>query len=166
MIRGELVDRIAVRPAEPEDAEFLRGVFASTRELERRAARWTAEEWQGFIRLQYKAQETSYTTRFPSAERDIIQCGGIDIGEIWVHRSTDEIRLLDIAILPKYRSRGIGSFLIKQLQQDAESRNVPLRHFVEIENPDARRLYERLGFRAVETHGLHTLMEWRVAQSR
>ena len=151
---------ITLRPVGDRDERFLRQVYAGTREPERRAARWEDEEWDAFVRMQYEAQRRHYQTHFPDAEHRIILSNGEPVGRIWVLRADDEIRLLDIAILPECQGRGIGTHLIRSLQTDARAACVPLRHSVELDNCRARRLYERLGFSAIETHGLHTLMEW------
>ena len=151
---------ISLRPVQDNDDAFLLQVFASTREPEKQSVQWEPAEWEGFIQLQYVAQKTHYTTHFPTAAHDIILCDAEPVGRLWVHKAEDEIRLLDIAILPAQRSRGIGTHLIRGLQEDAKTACVPLRHSVETENPRARQLYERLGFVAMCTRGLHNLMEW------
>lgn len=151
---------ISLRPIQTEDEAFLLQVFASTRESERKAVQWEAGEWEAFIKLQYKAQKNHYVAQFPAAAHDIVLCDAEPVGRLWVNQAEDEIRLLDIALLPEQRSQGIGTHLIRGLQHEATIARVPLRHSVELENPRARKLYERLGFVAINTRGLHTLMEW------
>ena len=154
------LDGIELRPVRAGDEVLLLAIYASTREAERDTARWTDGEWEEFVRMQFEAQRRHYSSHFPSAEQSIVLRGGEPIGRIWVLRAADEIRLLDIAVLPEHRRRGIGTHLIQDLQEEARAANLPLRHSVELGNPGARRLYERLGFAEVETQGLHTLMEW------
>ncbi len=156
----ETLGAISLRSVLDDDGDFLLQVFASTREPERQAVQWEVGEWEAFIHLQYRVQKTHYEAQFPTAAHNIILCYARPVGRIWVNTADDEIRLLDIAILPEQRSRGIGTHLIKGLQESARIASVPLRHSVEIENPRARQLYERLGFVAISTRGLHTLMEW------
>ena len=50
--------------------------------------------------------------------------------------------------------------LLRGLQSEAAAAGKPLRIHVERFNP-ALRLYERLGFRLVEDHGLYLFLEWR-----
>ena len=157
---GALSDAIEVRPVRPDDEPLLLRVYASTREPERSLGRWDDETWREFVRTQFEAQRRHYALHFPSAEHSIVLRDGEPVGRTWVHRSADEIRLLDIAVLPEHRRHGIGTHLIRALQGEASAAGVPLRHSVELGNPGARRLYERLGFAAVRTRGLHTLMEW------
>lgn len=153
-------EAITLRPVELDDEGFLLRVYAGTREQERHASRWEDEEWDAFVRTQYEAQRHHYQTHFPNAEHRIVLRAGVPVGRIWVLRAEREIRLLDIAILPEHRGRGTGTHLLRSLQADAQETGVPLRHSVELDNREAQRLYERLGFVAVETRGLHTLMEW------
>ena len=65
---------------------------------------------------------------------------------------------MDIALLPRFRGRGIGSSLIGQVVREAESAGKPLRIHVEQFNP-AMQLYDRLGFRPIGRHGVYILME-------
>jgi len=156
-------EAIEFRPVRENDEALLLRIYAGTREAERGAAVWTDEEWKEFVRMQFEAQRRHYSTHFPSAAHSIVLHHGEPVGRIWVHRPSEEIRLLDIAILPEYRRRGIGTHLIRKLQDEARAAGLPLHHSVELDNPRARRLYERLGFVAVQTHGMHTLMEWNPA---
>jgi len=153
-------DAIALRPAVADDAAFLFEVFASTREPERGLATWDDAAWEEFVRMQFDAQRRHYARHFPGAEQSVVFCDGMAVGRIWVFRAESEMRLLDIAILPEHRNLGIGTRLLRGLQEEARAAGVPLRHSVELGNSGARRLYERLGFAAIETRGLHTLMEW------
>jgi ribosomal protein S18 acetylase RimI-like enzyme len=66
---------------------------------------------------------------------------------------------MDIALLPAYRRRGIGTRLLeKVLSEGARSEKTVSIH-VEAFNP-ALRWYERLGFKKVADHGPYYLMTW------
>jgi GNAT superfamily N-acetyltransferase len=65
----------------------------------------------------------------------------------------------DIALLPEYCNRGIGTTLQRELQSEAAAAGTPLRIHVERFNR-ALRLYERLGFRQIEDKGVYLFMEW------
>jgi len=68
---------------------------------------------------------------------------------------------MDIALLPAHRNIGIGTKLIRELQEEARGAGKTLSIHVEQFNP-ALRLYERLGFKKVREFGLYYLMEWNV----
>ena len=84
------------------------------------------------------------------------------VGRLYVARWTGEIRIVDIALLPEFCNRGIGTTLLRQLQAEAQDAGKPLRIHVERFNP-ALRLYDRLGFRQIEDKGVYLFLEWRPA---
>ncbi len=75
-------------------------------------------------------------------------------------RWPDEICIVDIALLPEFCNRGIGTTILRTLQAEASAAGKPLRIHVERFNP-ALRLYERLGFRLVEDRGVYLFLEWK-----
>ena len=57
-------------------------------------------------------------------------------GTQWIARSRDdEVRIMDIALLPEYCNRGIGTTLLRGLQSEAAAAGKPLRIHVEKFNP-------------------------------
>jgi ribosomal protein S18 acetylase RimI-like enzyme len=155
--------RAELRPAAPEDYEFLLDVYASTRADELAQVPWDDATKRAFCRQQYDAQKAEYDARFPRAQYDVILLDGRPAGRIWVARGGEEIRLLDIALLPWARRRGVGSLLVGELIEEARSTGERLRHMVFVLNDGARRLYERLGFVVFEEAGAYLHMEWRPA---
>jgi ribosomal protein S18 acetylase RimI-like enzyme len=70
-----------------------------------------------------------------------------------------------INILPDYQGRGIGTAVIEAIQKDAAARHKPVELRVLVTNSNARRLYERLGFRIFEQTDTHFWMRWMEGQS-
>jgi ribosomal protein S18 acetylase RimI-like enzyme len=153
--------RVELRPAAPEDAEFLLDVYAGTRADELAQTPWDDATKRAFCRQQYDAQKSEYDARYPDAQYDVILLDGRPAGRIWVGRSDAEIRLLDIALLPWARGRGVGAHLVGRLIEEARASGKRLRHMVFVLNEGARRLYERLGFVVIEDVGAYHHMEWR-----
>jgi len=149
-----------LRPARPEDRDFLFSVYASTREEELAPVPWTEEQKAAFLRMQFAAQDADYSRNYAGADFSIVEVDRVPAGRLYVERRPAEIRLIDIALLPSFQRAGIGTRLLTDLIGEAKTRGVPLRIHVEMFNP-ARRLYERLGFTPVEEHGVYTLMERR-----
>jgi len=87
------------------------------------------------------------------------------IGRLFVDFRKDEIRLIDIALLPAYRGRGLGSQILSSILSDGQSSGRAVRIHVEHNNP-ALRLYQRLGFKQIENHGVYILMEWTPARDK
>ncbi len=63
--------------------------------------------------------------------------------------SGDEFYLDTLATVPRFRGRGVATALIADAKQKAERADLPLGLLVADHNDDARRLYERRGFREV-----------------
>ncbi len=150
---------ITFRPIQPEDEAFLYELYASTREREMAQVDWSTDQKEAFLRMQFRAQHEFYQEQFPDARFDILEMVGRPVGRLYVHHRKDEIRLIDIALLPGHRGAGLGTRLMKELLDEAGEAGKPLRIHVEQFNP-ALRLYQRLGFSKIEEQGVHWLMEW------
>jgi ribosomal protein S18 acetylase RimI-like enzyme len=150
---------ISLRPITPEDVPFLAGVYASTRWDELAPTGWSDEEKAVFCRRQFDAQSAHYRENYPGASLQIIERAGVAIGRLYVAHWEREIRIMDIALLPEHRGAGLGTKLLRDLQQEARSTGKSLTIHVERFNP-ALRLYQRLGFEQVEDKGVYLLMRW------
>lgn len=148
------------RPIQTQDQAFLCQVYASTRSEEMMVLPWTEEEKHRFLEMQFQAQHSHYQQYYAQAEFLIILQADQPIGRLYLDRRHDEIRIVDIALLPAYRNRGIGTALLYQILAEATQKGLLVRIHVETFNP-ALRLYQRLGFVDVETNGVYYLMEWR-----
>jgi ribosomal protein S18 acetylase RimI-like enzyme len=71
-----------------------------------------------------------------------------------------EIRVVDVALLPAARGRGIGTALLRDLLAEGARTGKKVSIHVERFNR-ALGLYRRLGFGEVEENGPYLLMEWR-----
>jgi len=155
---------ISLRPAQQEgaasDLEFLYGVYAASRAEElAQVPDWTEAQKGEFLRSQFSLQHTHYQSHFPNARYDVICEGGRPIGRLYVDRSETEMRIMDIALLPEFRGRGIGRSLLTEVLAEADAAGLPVGLHVEATNP-AKRLYERMGFVDVEDRGVYIFMEW------
>ena len=147
-----------LRPARAEDRDSLLRVYASTREEELRLVDWSDEQKAAFVGMQFEAQDAYYREHYHPATFDVIEVDGEPAGRLYVARWEDEIRIIDIALLPEHRGRGIGTALLRALLDEAAHGGKRLSIHVELNNP-ARRLYERLGFAPIEERGVYLLME-------
>jgi ribosomal protein S18 acetylase RimI-like enzyme len=154
---------ITLRPVMSDDAPFLLRVYAGTREEELAFVDWSAEQKQAFIAMQFRAQDSHYRAHYDGASYDVILVDGAPSGRLYVARWPSEIRIMDIALLPEYRGRGIGTTLLNGLQAEAAEADTSLSIHVECFNP-AQRLYSRLGFEIAGEHGVYLRMEWRPPQ--
>jgi ribosomal protein S18 acetylase RimI-like enzyme len=148
---------LTLRPARDSDEAHLRRVYASTREEELAVVGWDDREKDAFLRQQFDAQDAQYRT-YPDASLDVIEVNGLAAGRLYVARSPQELRIMDIALLPPYRNRGIGTSLLRDLLEEAAESGRRVTIHVEKFNP-ARALYERLGFSEAGDLGVYVLME-------
>jgi len=149
---------ITLRPVAADDYEFLVEVYGSTRAEELALVPWTTEQQQAFVRSQFAAQQDHYAKKYPTASHDIIMSDNRPVGRLYVARLDQEIRIVDLTLLPAERNAGIGSYLIKQLLNEANLSGKVTRIYVEEFNPSLR-LFERLGFSPSEQHGIHLLLQ-------
>jgi len=152
---------VELRPVTESDDQFLLSVYASTRQEELAQAEWPEGQKEMFLRWQFDLQRKEYGARFPDAAYDVILVDQCPAGRIWVGSDEEQIRLLDIALLPEFQNRGVGTALLRQLMEEAAKRGKALRHMVFVLNNDAHRFYERLGFHVIEEFGAYKHMEWR-----
>jgi ribosomal protein S18 acetylase RimI-like enzyme len=150
---------ILLRDTTPEDEQFLRAVYASTRAEELARVPWTAEQKSAFLDMQFNAQDIHYRQHYPAAQYSIIEAEGAPAGRLYVDRCEKEIRIIDIALLPSYRRAGIGTRLLCELQDEARTTGKALSIHVEKFNP-ALRLYHRLGFQQIEDRGMYLFLQW------
>ncbi len=143
-------DAVDTRPADLEDLESLfdlhRTVFRSHIE---EIWGWD-EEWQ---RSQFRRE-------FDSSVTSVVQVAGRTVGDIQTVVDANQLYLQNIALHPDVQRQGIGTCLVKRLQQDAVERDVPVNLSLFRTNPQAVNFYERLGFRRAGETDTHIKMSW------
>jgi ribosomal protein S18 acetylase RimI-like enzyme len=155
--------RCFLRPAQVEDEPFLFRLFAESQD-HLTAFRFNAELYESLIEMQFLGRKQSYGAQFPHAIDAIVcvedeaRCG-TPVGRILVDCQPECWRIVDIALLAARRGSGVGSWTLRLCQQHCETAGAKLALAVRPENR-ARRLYERLGFRATDEDILTVEMEW------
>lgn len=149
---------ITLRPVGPDDQNFLIEVYASTRADEMAMVPWTDEQRQAFVQWQFAAQQDHYAKQYPGASHDIIMVDDRPVGRFYVARLDHEIRIVDLTVLPAERNAGVGSYLLKQLLDEADRIDKMTRIYVEDFNPSVA-LFKRLGFAVSEQNGFHLLLK-------
>ena len=150
---------LTLRRVTVDDEPFLRALYASTREQELAIVPWSEEHKAAFLTMQFDAQDHHYRTHYPDAQFDVIEVEGVRAGRLYLSTTAQESRIIDIAIAPEHRNRGIGTSLIQTILRNASEAGRVVTIHVELDN-QARRLYDRLGFEPVEQHGAYLLMKW------
>jgi ribosomal protein S18 acetylase RimI-like enzyme len=152
-------DAVTLRPATDADYDFMRRLYASTREEELKQFPFDDAQKQEFLSQQFSAQYEHYRLHYPTCERNIVEKDGQPIGRFWIDEWRDQIRLVDIALIAQWRGSGIGTELVRSVLDRGARAGKPVTIHVESFNP-ALHLYERLGFEKVDTNGVYYLMRW------
>lgn len=149
---------VDVRPTTPTDRAFLTTLYRTTREAELDLTGWTEPEKAAFVEMQFDAQDRYYRETYPDGRFLLVLRDGEPAGRLYLVRLDDELRLVDVTLMPDQRASGIGSALLAAVAAEADAAGVPIRLHVEPWNP-ARRLYERHGFATIEQRGILEFME-------
>ncbi|WP_425510201.1 GNAT family N-acetyltransferase [Xanthomonas indica] len=151
---------VALRAAHAGDLPWLRDLYASTRRDELAAVPWPEPAKRAFLDQQFALQHAHYLQHFPSADFLIVEDPRGRLGRLYLDRSVEPHVLVDISLLPDCRGQGIGSALIAHAQALAKADGRALTLHVLHANPQAQRLYARLGFVAGEAGQTHLAMRW------
>ncbi len=149
---------IKLRPVIEKDDSFIETVYRSTREDELKLPNWTEQQKNTFIHLQSIAQLAEYKTKFPGAAFQVIVYKKKDAGRFYTWESANEIRLIDITLLPSFRGKGIGKFLLEELIKKSNKVQKKVSLHVDAANP-ALKFYLHLGFVHIKNNGRHYYME-------
>ena len=90
-----------------------------------------AELYHKVMAQQYDSQHRFYFANYDTAHYGIILWPGQPIERLYVHYRNDEVRVLEIAILPEYRGRGVGRIVVMgdmSRAGDAAQAGTPLRN--------------------------------------
>lgn len=150
-------DAVTRRPVNEDDLPFLLTVYGSTRAEEMAQLPWSDAQKSAFLSSQLEAQHAYYAEVFPSADREVLLVDGEPAGRFYVDRGEDEIHVIDIALLPPFRNRGIGAQLLGEVLAEGARAGVKVTIYVEKRNP-AGRLYQRLGFDLIDQDDVYFLL--------
>lgn len=147
-----------IRPATADDVEFLADVVLEATRAQGRLPRdfderqwresfgtWTMEQVRGEI-----ADSTT----------SVVEVDNEPVGRLRFARSADCIELCGIQLLPPIRRQGVGTAIIEDLKAQAAAAGIPLDLGVEKDNPDARKLYDRLGFIQIGETEQESRLRW------
>jgi len=154
--------KISLRKMTEDDHPLSFEIYASTRREEMKASGWPQQQVEEFLQQQALLQHQHYMKHYKDASFEIISYKGEDVGRLYHEMITPkELRIVDIALLPSYRNRGVGGKLLNDLLMQAESNMHSISIHVEISNPAMDYFYKKLGFQFVrEAGGVYHLMQW------
>jgi len=147
-----------------DDVPFAAAVYMSTRREELAVTGWPQEQQDAFLMMQHEAQHHHYKSHYPGAEWLIIERQGRPVGRLYRMDWPDEIRVMDISLLPEARGTGIGGTILATIQDQARESGKTVSIHVE-KNNRARNLYLRLGFGVAEDQGVYDKLVWPAPRS-
>ncbi len=123
-----------------------------------------ASQWPEAIRgplleTQYRAKRQSIRTNYPRGNSLIILGDEEPIGWLFSHSDKSEIRVVEIVIHSRHRSKGLGTALLRSLAERAERDGIPVRLSVGVQNQRAISFYLRLGFQRTGGDDVNLQME-------
>lgn len=148
---------IVTRPEEPTDLGFLQRLYAGTRVEEMALLDWPEAVKRGFLEDQAAAQIRHYRKHYPDAAFLVCLRDVVPFGRVYLMPGKEELRLMDIAILPAYRRLGLGRKLMAGVVHMAREDGLAVGLHVELNNPVCN-WYEQLGFERIEEVGVYWFM--------
>ena len=99
--------KLTLRQIATKDLPFLKKVYRSTREFELNKTNWPEEQKNQFIEFQFNAQHSYYSNAYDGADFNIILDNNIPVGRLYIWRTENQIRIMDIALLPENQKKGL-----------------------------------------------------------
>lgn len=150
---------VTLRAAMPEDDTLLRALYRSSREPELALTGWDEAQRAAFADSQFGMQDRWYRQNYPGAQFLVVERDALPVGRLYLQASGGVVQLMDITLAPEVRDRGLGTILVRWLQERAGAAGLAVGLHVEQANP-ARALYRRLGFEEAEAEGVYVRMRW------
>ena len=154
----------SLRPACDGDQGFLFALFSEDKTEELQAGHWDAALRAQVMALQFAAHRQHYRAHCPEAEHFVVLAAGEPVGRLITARRDGALHVMDVALLPTWRGRGLGTWLISACQERAGREGVPLTLHC-LRHSRALKLYLRLGFCVAGGDGVQAHLEWRPAAS-
>lgn len=138
---------IQLRPGRAEDIGFATSVYL----------RAMGETLQHAVGLDPRRQVALLLAQWDVTEIRIIVAAGREVGWIQLAPAEAAIFIRNFCIAPNYQRLGIGNATLRQVIDGAQRRGEAVTLGV-VKGSAARRLYERLGFRATHDDAQHDYM--------
>jgi ribosomal protein S18 acetylase RimI-like enzyme len=147
------------RAISDDDLPFLARVYAASGTDSFAVAPWPEAEKAGFVHMQFNLQHMHFQKQYPQADWLVIMREAEELGRLYIERRAREHRIIDLALLPEHRGKGIGEALLRDVMDEAAGRRKAVSIHVEKTSP-AMRLLRRLGFTVRDDNGVYDLLRW------
>ena len=148
-----------LRPAEASDDAFLYDVFCTTW-ADEVAALPNQNLAQHVLRIQHIAQERRFAKQYPGHQRYVVVENGEPAGRLYLHHDGETMHVVDVTLLPRFRSHGIGARVFEDLFAQCAERGHTISLRVSRRNRRAVDLCNRLGFSLVDVDDVECRFTW------
>jgi GNAT superfamily N-acetyltransferase len=112
------------------------------------------------IQMQQQVQTAGIREVYPRAQLLLLEREGEPIGRVVVDVGRNDIRLVDIAIVPRHRRHGAARAVLHTLQAAAQAQGLAMTVAAAKFNEAARQLYGRMGFVVRSDDGVIEQLVW------
>ena len=153
-------NKLHIRDAGPADEAFFAALYRSTRD-DLLALPADPSMIDGLVAMQHRMQVAGYRNSYPDAHYQVLELDGVAVGRLVTAALDGALRVVDIAILPPARGRGVAAEALRRLQAQAAGAGQAVALSVRKDNAAARRLYAALGFAVDGQDGMSLELRWR-----
>lgn len=151
---------LRMRPATAADQAFFAALYRSTRpDLEGMLA--DPRYVDALAAMQQRMQVEGYRASYPDASYQVLELNGAAAGRLVTAVLEGAVRVVDIAVIPWARGRGLGRAALVRVQEQAARDGRAVTLAVRKDNAGARRLYAALGFVVDGEDGFMLQLRWR-----
>ncbi len=146
---------VSLRPATQSDTEFARRVHHRA--------------YHDIVVAQFgdwneTVQDRLFESDWSTPGFEVITYEGVACGYTCVEDREQDIHVRELALLPRFQGKGIGTSILQGAMERAAERNVPIRLGVLRKNR-ALQMYRKLGFEETSDTETHVTLEWRPRSS-
>jgi len=149
-----------MRPSGPDDQAFFFALYRSTRD-DLLALLADPRYIDALVAMQQQMQARDYCQRYPDALYRVLELDGVAVGRLVTAEVAGAVRVVDLAVIPWARGRGVAGEALRRLQATAAGEGRDLTLAVRTDNAGARRLYAALGFEVEEEGAASLQLRWR-----
>ncbi|WP_417783501.1 GNAT family N-acetyltransferase [Terasakiella pusilla] len=157
-------ERFNVRAVTRGDFDFLMNLYVASRWQEvAPLIDWTDAQKISFLESQFGMQHMNYLKSHPKGDFMIIERENQPLARLYLDYKETEIQLCEVMVAPVAQRRGLGSWLIRAVQEEGYRLNKTIRLHVETQNR-AYTLYKGLGFQEISATDMYITMVWQPAE--
>jgi ribosomal protein S18 acetylase RimI-like enzyme len=145
--------------ATENDSEFFMELFSEIKGSELLLHSWPPTIREQLLSMQYRGFMKSIQEEYPNHEDFLILFQSKMAGRLQIEKNDSFFRIINISLMPDFRGKGIGSYILKNILKEANLRQIPVELDVDVSNP-AFFVYQNLGFNIIYCDEVKILMKY------